>query len=116
MYITNSPSGTVLLFATTLNVGSAPVTLSSTGNSAGGVSSIEVGGSTSLGVKGSYGSFKFFSTLSNLLFIESKALFAVLTGITHWNNYEIGSVFQVRRYPDVFRREMSGYLNFLSVI
>ena len=35
MYITNSPSGTVLLFATTLNVGSAPVTLSSTGNSAG---------------------------------------------------------------------------------
>ena len=31
------------------------------------------------------------------LFIESKALFAVLTGVTHWNNYEIGSIFQVRR-------------------
>ena len=50
------------------------------------------------------------------IFIESKALFAVLTGITHWNNYEIGSVFQVRRYPDIFVREMSSYLNFLSVI
>ena len=33
------------------------------------------------------------------LFIEAKALFAVLTGVTHWNNYEIGSVFQVRRIP-----------------
>ena len=50
------------------------------------------------------------------IFIESKALFAVLTGITHWNNYEIGSVFQVRRYPDLFIREMSSYLNFLSII
>lgn len=50
------------------------------------------------------------------LFIESKALFAVLTGISHWNNYEVGSVFQVRRVPDVFVGEMQQYLNFLSVI
>ena len=63
MYITNSPSGTVLLFATTLNVGSVPVTLSSTGNSAGGVSSISGIGSTIVGLNGSYGSFKFFSTM-----------------------------------------------------
>ena len=50
------------------------------------------------------------------LFIESKALFAVLTGISHWNNFEVGSVFQVRRVPDIFNREMQSYLNFLSII
>ncbi len=50
------------------------------------------------------------------LFIESKALFAVLTGITHWNNYEVGSVFQVRRVPDEYDGKMQSYLNFLSVV
>tara|TARA_B100001250_G_scaffold412904_1_gene445391 strand:+ start:1878 stop:3200 length:1323 start_codon:yes stop_codon:yes gene_type:complete len=50
------------------------------------------------------------------LFIESKALFCVLTGITHWNNYEVGSVFQVRRIPDIHNADMQHYLNFLSVI
>ncbi|MBO8223300.1 hypothetical protein CUB78_06750 [Prochlorococcus marinus str. XMU1401] len=50
------------------------------------------------------------------VFIESKALFAVLTGLTHWNNYEVGSVYQVRRLPDIYIREMYSYLNFLSVI
>ena len=50
------------------------------------------------------------------VFIESKALFAVLTGLTHWNNYEVGSVYQVRRLPDIFIREMYSFLNFLSVI
>ena len=50
------------------------------------------------------------------MFIESKALFAVLTGITHWNNYEVGSVFQVRRIPDQYHPEMQHFLNFMSVI
>ena len=50
------------------------------------------------------------------LFIESKALFAVLTGITHWNNYEVGSVYQVRRVPDKYNDKMQSYLNFLSII
>ena len=50
------------------------------------------------------------------MFIEKKALFAVLTGITHWNNYEIGSIFQVRRIPDIYKPKMQAYLNFLSVI
>ena len=50
------------------------------------------------------------------LFIEAKALFAVLTGVTHWNNYEIGSVFQVRRIPDIYDENMQKYLNFLSLI
>lgn len=50
------------------------------------------------------------------MFIESKALFAVLTGITHWNNYSVGSVFQVRRIPDIYIETMQKYINFLSVI
>ena len=50
------------------------------------------------------------------LFIESKALFAVLTGISHWNNFEVGSVFQIRRIPDKFNRNMQSYLNFLSIV
>lgn len=49
------------------------------------------------------------------LFISRKALFAVLTGLCHWNNYEVGSVFFVRRIPDVFSREMQSFLNFCSV-
>ena len=50
------------------------------------------------------------------LFIESKALFAVLTGLTHWNNYDVGSVYQIRRKPDIYESNMVTYLNFLSVI
>ena len=49
------------------------------------------------------------------IFISRKALFAVLTGLCHWNNYS-GSVYFVRRYPDKFIREMQSYLNFCSVI
>jgi len=50
------------------------------------------------------------------MFIDNKALFCALVGLTHWNNYEVGSVFNVRRYPDFFVPEMHAYLNFLSVI
>ncbi len=56
------------------------------------------------------------SVIHSHIFIESKALFAVLTGITHWNNYEVGSVYQVRRVPDKFEPKMQDFLNFLSVI
>ncbi len=56
------------------------------------------------------------SIIHSHIFLEKKALFAVLTGITHWNNYEFGSVFQVRRVPDLHNQEMQNYLNFLSVI
>jgi hypothetical protein len=49
------------------------------------------------------------------IYIERKALFAVLTGVCHWNNYEVGSVFFTRREPDIFDRGMQRYLNFLAV-
>ena len=50
------------------------------------------------------------------MFIERKALFCALTGISHWNNYAGGSVYQVRRVPDEFDRSMQNYLNFLCVV
>ena len=67
VYIINSSSGQVVLFATTLNVGSAFVgALSSGGKLLGGVSSMGVNGSTSVGLNGSYGSFRSFSTIVHL--------------------------------------------------
>lgn len=50
------------------------------------------------------------------VFISRRALFAVLTGLAHWNNYEVGSIFQVRRKPDLFNQSMHDYLHFCSVI
>ena len=50
------------------------------------------------------------------VFISRKALFAVLTGLTHWNNYEVGSIFQVRRKPDVFNQSMQDYLHFCTAV
>ena len=49
------------------------------------------------------------------LFIDSKALLAVLLRLTHWNNYEIGSVYQVRRYPDHYSNSHESYLYFLQL-
>ena len=51
-----------------------------------------------------------------LIFLLNQKLYLQFLLELHWNNYEIGSVFQVRRYPDIFIREMSSYLNFLSII
>ena len=53
--------------------------------------------------------------VSSDIFISRKALFLALTGVTHWNNYEVGSVLQVRRSPDIYVPEMQDFLNFLSV-
>ena len=49
------------------------------------------------------------------MFIEDKALLAVLLRITHWNNYEAGSCFFVRRTPDTFIPEMHRFLNFFHI-
>ena len=49
------------------------------------------------------------------LFIDSKALLAVLLRLTHWNNYEIGSVYQVRRHPDYYSDSHDSYLYFLQL-
>lgn len=49
------------------------------------------------------------------LYIDKKALLAVLLRLTHWNNYEIGSVYQIRRYPDNYCETHDAYLYFLQI-
>jgi len=57
----------------------------------------------------------FEPTVHSHMFIEDTALLAVLLRLTHWNNYEVGSVFQVRRKPDIYHEPHQSYLNFLHI-
>lgn len=47
--------------------------------------------------------------------VDLRYLFGLLTCVFHWNNAEVGSQYQTRRYPDEFRRELQGFLNFFHV-
>ncbi len=49
------------------------------------------------------------------LFIPERAFISALLGLTHWNNYEIGSVYQTRRHPDVYQPSMYSFLYFLHI-
>lgn len=47
--------------------------------------------------------------------MDARYLFGLLTGVFHWNTAEVGSQYDVRRVPNVFKREVQQFLNFLSV-
>lgn len=47
--------------------------------------------------------------------IDPRYLFGLLTHVFHWNNAEVGSQFQTRRYPDEFVRSAQQFLNYLAV-
>jgi UDP-MurNAc hydroxylase len=47
--------------------------------------------------------------------IDPRYLFGLLTGVYHWNNAEIGSQFQTRRYPNQMNRKAESFLNFFVV-
>ena len=49
------------------------------------------------------------------IYLHYKALFGVLTGVVHWNNLELGSHKIVRRYPEVFNKEIVDFMNFFSL-
>jgi UDP-MurNAc hydroxylase len=49
------------------------------------------------------------------IFIDNRYLFGILSRMYHWNNAQIGSHFKVRRVPDVFRREIFDFFDFLQV-
>ncbi len=49
------------------------------------------------------------------IFIDPRYLFGLLTGLFHWNTAEVGSQYDVRRSPNVFKREAQQFLNFLSI-
>ena len=47
--------------------------------------------------------------------LDARYLFGLLTNIYHWNNAEIGSLYNVRRFPNQLNRKAQAYLNFLSI-
>ena len=50
------------------------------------------------------------------IIIDYRCLFGLLTTIYHWNNAEIGSLFQTRRHPvDNFKESVQRYLNFFTI-
>jgi hypothetical protein len=57
------------------------------------------------------------------IYIDPRYLFGLLTHIHHWNNADVGSLFNVRRFPDFFigapsntyNKKVQWFLNFLTV-
>jgi UDP-MurNAc hydroxylase len=47
--------------------------------------------------------------------IDPRYLFGLLTGVYHWNNAEVGSQYQTRRYPNHFNPSAQSFLNFLVI-
>ncbi|MFZ0421190.1 MAG: MBL fold metallo-hydrolase [Candidatus Sulfotelmatobacter sp.] len=47
--------------------------------------------------------------------IDPRYLFGLLTGVYHWNNAEIGSQFETRRYPNQLNRKAESFLNFFAI-
>lgn len=60
-------------------------------------------------IKGGYPLYEIYG-------VDYKYLFGLLTGIFHWNNAEVGSHLQAKRYPNVFNRDVHNFLNFFQVI
>lgn len=49
------------------------------------------------------------------LFIDPRYLFGLLTNIYHWNNAEVGSQYNTRRFPNILNRNAQTFLNYLTV-
>jgi UDP-MurNAc hydroxylase len=49
------------------------------------------------------------------IYIDPRYLFGLLTHIYHWNNAEVGSQYNTRRYPNLLNRSAQNYLNYFSI-
>jgi UDP-MurNAc hydroxylase len=49
------------------------------------------------------------------IYIDPRYLFGLLTNVYHWNNAEVGSQYNTRRYPNVLDRKAQSFLNYLTV-
>ncbi|HZR57353.1 MAG TPA: MBL fold metallo-hydrolase [Terriglobales bacterium] len=47
--------------------------------------------------------------------IDPRYLFGLLTGVYHWNNAEVGSQYQTRRFPNRYNAHAQSFLNYLVV-
>ncbi|MEB3214375.1 MAG: hypothetical protein VKL39_23700 [Leptolyngbyaceae bacterium] len=49
------------------------------------------------------------------VYIDPRYLFGLLTNVYHWNNAEVGSQYDTRRYPNVLDRKAQSFLNYLAI-
>ena len=49
------------------------------------------------------------------ILIDSRLLFGLLTNIYNWDNAYIGSHYEVKRVPDVYRPDLIRWLNWLHI-
>ncbi len=56
-----------------------------------------------------------FPNPHSLIQVDLRYLFGLMTNIYHWNNAQVGSHLQVRRFPDNHNRTAQNFLNFLTV-
>ncbi len=50
------------------------------------------------------------------IYVDYRYLYGLLTGVFHWNNAYVGSMYMTRREPDQYFKEVQDFLNFLSVL
>jgi len=56
-------------------------------------------------------------TFYSELIIDYRLFFGLLIGFYHWNNADVGSLFQTRRYPvDNYDRSVQSFLNFFTIV
>lgn len=51
----------------------------------------------------------------SILTIDYRLLFGLITGVYHWNNAEVGSLFQTRRSPNRHNRAAQRFLYYLNI-
>jgi UDP-MurNAc hydroxylase len=49
------------------------------------------------------------------IYIDARYLFGLLTNVYHWNNAEVGSQYNTRRFPNIFDRNVQTFLNYLVI-
>ncbi len=47
--------------------------------------------------------------------IDYRYLFGLITGVYHWNNAEVGSLYRVTRVPDRYDPDAQNFLNFFHL-
>ena len=47
--------------------------------------------------------------------IDPRYLFGLLTNVYHWNNAEVGSQYNTRRFPNVLNHAAQSFLNYLTI-
>lgn len=49
------------------------------------------------------------------IYLDPRYLFGLLTHVYHWNNAEVGSQYEVRRFPNEFNRTAQSFMDYMSI-